>query len=133
MGTRSEVIAHVTAAESSRYQNVQMTGIGNRIEFGIVVIGADPFHPVIHARRRSLAGYFFNISDMDVALFIDRIPEPLFGPACFCQNFSPLRIEHKDVGSSSYAVALDVVCYGRNVVLDRRRCKPARYDLTVGT
>src|SRR6185503_10293519 len=100
MGTRSEVIADVTAAESPGYQNVQMTRIGDGIKFGIIVVGADPLHPIIHARRRSLASHFFYISDADIALLINSVPEPLFGPACFRQDCSPLRIEHKDVGSS---------------------------------
>src|SRR6266850_2967688 len=121
MGTRPEVIAHVTAAEPPRYQNVQMTGIGNGIKFGIVVVGTDPLHPIIHARRRSLAGHFFDISDMDIALLINSVTESLFGPACFRQDFSPLGIEHEDMRGGRYAVALDVVGYCRNVVLDRRR------------
>ena len=72
MGARSEVIAHVTAAEPPRYQDVQMTGIGNGIKFGIIVVGADPLHPVIDTGRRSLAGHFFDISDMDIALLINQ-------------------------------------------------------------
>ena len=110
-----------------------MTGIGDGIKFGIIVVGADPLHPVIDTGRRSLAGHLFDISDVDIALLIDGVPELLFGPACFCQDFRSLRIEHKHVRSSGYAIALDVVCYGRDVVLDRRRGKAARYNLAVGT
>src|SRR5262245_39898437 len=125
MGARSEVIAHVTAAEPPRYQDMQMTGIGNGIQFGIIVVGTDPLHPVIDTGRRSLARHFFDISDMDIALLINSVPKALFGPSCFRQDFGSLRIEHEEVGSCRYAIALDVVCYGRDVVFDRRRRKPA--------
>jgi len=50
-----------------------MAGIGNGIKFGIVVVGADPLHPVIYTGRRSLAGHFFDISDMDIALLINSV------------------------------------------------------------
>src|SRR5215813_9760952 len=113
MGARSEVIAHVTAAESPRYQDVQMTRIGNSIKLGIVVVWADPLHPVIDTGRRGLAGHLFDISDMDIALLINSVPKPLFGPARFRQDFSSLRIEHEDMRGSRHAIALDIICYGR--------------------
>src|SRR5215510_2134269 len=109
-----------------------MTRISNGIKFGIIVIGADSLHPVVHTGWRSLAGYFLNISDMDIALLINSVAELLFGPTRFRQNLRPLRIENKDMGSSGYAIPFNVVCYGRYVVLDRRRRKTAGDYLAVG-
>src|SRR5215467_366117 len=90
------------------------------------------FPPIVNACGRSLAGDFLDISDTDSALLINGVPEPLFAPARFREDFCALRIENKNVGSSSYAVAFDVVRDGRDVVLDGGRSKAAGYNLAVG-
>src|ERR1043166_4168686 len=108
-----------------------MIGIGDRMKYGVIVIGADALFPIIDAGGRSLAGDLLYISDAQIALFIDGVAKPLLGPSRFRQNFCALRIEHENMGSGGGAVAFDIVRDGGNVVFDRRCRKAARYDLAI--
>lgn len=133
MGASPKMIAYVATTEATAHQNLQVTGIRYGKELGTVVVRANPLRPVVHAGGRRLTGHFLNISNVCVAPFIDRIPEPLFGPARIGENSSALGINDEDMGSGCHPIAFYLVCDRRYVVLDWRRCKSAHDILAVST
>src|SRR3990172_4146462 len=100
---------------------MQLPGTRHRMEFSVVVIGVHPFLPVVSAGRRSLSRHLLDVSNVNIALLIDGVPELLFGPTRIGENFGTLGIKDQDMGISSNPISFDLLGYGPDVVLDGRR------------